>query len=117
MNTIPMIDCHEFVRAARGGEPWIVVDVRQPLEFREFHIPGSRNVPLSDLESASDDIARDLEGMRVLLVCRSGRIARAAQRMLSQSGHAGSAVLTDGINAWIEEGGEVVRQPRRFRFG
>jgi rhodanese-related sulfurtransferase/predicted transcriptional regulator len=45
----------------------VLLDVRPGEEYRAGHIPGSRSVPVSDLESALKDIPRDHE---VIAYCR-----------------------------------------------
>lgn len=72
----------EEYRTAAGG---VLVDVRTPGEYREGHIPGSRNVPLGQL----DQISGLAEGKDTPLYvyCYSGARSRQAVGMLQAMGY------------------------------
>lgn len=74
----------------------VYVDVREVDEFREGHVAGARNVPMSSLpEGASvlDDLDR---GTELVVYCVSGRRAEAAIPVLQRLGF---ARVINGINA------------------
>jgi len=71
-----------------------VVDVREPAEFACKRLAGSRNVPLSQVETA--DWPKDRP---ILLVCRSGRRSAEAARRLSARGFADLTNLAGGLMA------------------
>lgn len=86
----------------------ILVDVREPDEYAEGHIPGAINVPLSVLESSVSQIPST--GV-VHMVCRSGaRSARACDFLIQQPSHSSVAFVNvgGGTMGWIVEGREVV---------
>ncbi|MBR5226069.1 MAG: rhodanese-like domain-containing protein [Clostridia bacterium] len=59
----------------------LLLDVRTEEEYRQGHIPGSRNVPLQDLERIFE--VADNMGTPLYLYCRSGaRSSRAAAQLL-----------------------------------
>lgn len=64
----------------------ILLDVRTPQEYREGHIPGSKNVPLQQL----DNIRSVVENKDTVLFvyCYSGARSRQATGMLRQMGYA-----------------------------
>ncbi len=75
-----------------------VVDVRSPAEFREGHVPGAVNVPVSEVSRR----AAEFDGERNLAVCcGSGRRSREATRELAGNG-AGRTVanVAGGYEAW-----------------
>ena len=85
-----------------------LIDVREPDEYTEGHIPGAINVPLSVLESSLSQIPST--GI-VHVVCRSGaRSARACDFLIQQPSHSSVAFVNigGGTMGWIVEGGEVV---------
>ena len=49
----------------------ILIDVREPLEYAESHIPGARLNALQSFDPAALPSAR--EGRRIVLSCRSGK--------------------------------------------
>ena len=50
----------------RGG---VVIDVRQPDEYREGHVPGARLIPLGTVPESLDDFRR---AVPVYVICHSG---------------------------------------------
>lgn len=40
----------ELIAAVAEGNPPMIVDVRSPQQFRDGHLPGAINIPLSELE-------------------------------------------------------------------
>lgn len=63
----------------------VLVDVRTPQEYREGHIPGSKNVPLQQLGKISS-VAKNKE-IPLFVYCHSGSRSRQATGMLQQMGY------------------------------
>ena len=61
----------------------VLVDVRDPDEFEEGHIPGAINLPLNDLRARSGELPRDRD---LWLYCRVGQRGYYAARLLMQHG-------------------------------
>jgi SulP family sulfate permease len=80
-----------------GGRPPLVVDVREPREFREGHIPDALLIPLPQLLGAPPDLPRDRP---IVLACRSGRRSARAAAMLASQGYANVRVLAGGLLSW-----------------
>lgn len=74
----------------------LLLDVREPHEFARGHIPGARNVPLSQLRARLDEIPRDRP---VLVYCAVGQRAYFAQRQLLQHG-VDAKNLSGGYASW-----------------
>jgi rhodanese-related sulfurtransferase len=90
------------------SEVTTLIDVREPDEYTDGHIPGAINVPLSVLESSLGDIPST--GI-VHMVCRSGaRSATACDFLTQQSSHSSASFVNvgGGTMGWIVEGREVV---------
>lgn len=79
----------------------ILIDVREPGEFAEEHIPGAALVPLSQFDphkiSQSDDT-------QLVLYCRSGNRSQIAARKLCEAGFKSVSQLAGGIAAWKAAG-------------
>jgi rhodanese-related sulfurtransferase len=73
-----------------------IIDVREPDEFLQEHIPGSRNIPLSQIAQA----AAQLQGQSVILSCRSGKRAAQAKSILEAQGCSNLSLLEGGILGW-----------------
>jgi len=81
-------------RQAAGA---VVVDVREPHEWREGHIDGAVLLPLSRIGRLTQQVRREQE---VILVCRSGNRSNAAAQALIQAGYADVSNLAGGMIAW-----------------
>jgi len=74
----------------------ILVDVREPGEFAEGHIPGAVSIPLGQLDVA----AEQLDANRTIVTyCRSGVRGGAAARLLARRGFDANT-LEGGFSAW-----------------
>ena len=78
-----LIEIHDglkmYEEAKAQGEA-LLIDVRDPEEYAEGHIPGSINIPADDIERL-DNMVDDLE-TPLFLYCETGqRSARAAIRL------------------------------------
>jgi rhodanese-related sulfurtransferase len=85
----------------------LIVDVREPEEFRAMHISGSLNVPRGILESACEweyeETVPELVQARereVVLVCRSGYRSVLAASSMSLLGYSNVASLQTGLRGW-----------------
>ncbi len=86
---------------SNGGPPPLVVDVREPREFKRGHIPAARLMPLPRLMADSSLVPRD---QGVIFVCRGGRRSTLATRLLKSQGHQNVKVLQGGMLAWESAG-------------
>jgi rhodanese-related sulfurtransferase len=91
---------------AKGDKP-LVVDVREAEEFEAGHIAGAMLAPLTTVDKAVADVAKDRE---IALVCRSGRRSALAYRRLAELGYTRLLNLEGGMLAWEKLGYEVVKK-------
>jgi len=84
----------------RGPEAPLVVDVREPREFRQGHVPGAHNLPLAELFAGPCELPRDRP---LVLACRSGRRSARAAALLVGQGYAPPLILAGGLVAWEAE--------------
>lgn len=77
-----------------------LIDVREPAEYAQVHVPGARLVPLGTLQGALGDLPRD---RRLYVVCAVGaRSAAAAEFLVSQGFDAVN--VAGGTRAWLASG-------------
>lgn len=81
----------------RSETPPLVIDVREPREFQQGHIPQAQLIPLLDLVSKKTDLPHDRE---IVLVCRSGRRSQRAAYLLKEKNGSKVRVLKGGMLAW-----------------
>ena len=94
----------------------LLVDVREPDEYRQGHIAGSVNIPRGMLEfKLSSEVALQDLSRPFLVYCKSsGRSALAAVAMQSM-GFANVMSLAGGFDAWLGEQRPVAK-PRDIPF-
>jgi NADPH-dependent 2,4-dienoyl-CoA reductase/sulfur reductase-like enzyme/rhodanese-related sulfurtransferase len=74
----------------------LILDVREDLERRSGHIPGSVHIPLPELRSRLGELSRNRE---IIIHCQSGQRSYIALRILAQHGfHVRN--LTGGYRTW-----------------
>ncbi|WP_444659518.1 rhodanese-like domain-containing protein [Caproiciproducens sp. R2] len=76
----------------------LLLDVRTPEEYREIRIPGSRLIPLNELEQGIKKAVPD-KSREILVYCLSGARAAAACRRLSAMGYTRVGNM-GGIRSW-----------------
>ena len=83
----------------------LLLDVRQPDEYVDGHVPGARLVPLDEVPMRAGELPADTE---ILVICRSGaRSHRAAEYLIDQC-QLRAVNVAGGTLAWIESGRDVV---------
>lgn len=76
---------------------YTLLDVRQPFEYEEAHLPGARLIPLPVL---ADSLEALNPQQPILVYCAMGGRSRMAAQLLSNQGFETIAYLQGGINAW-----------------
>ncbi len=83
------IDAHKL-------EAYTLLDVRQPAEFEEGHLPGAVHIPVGELEGRLAELPKDKP---TLVYCRSGGRAGNATAQLVRAGF-GEVHNSGGLPAW-----------------
>lgn len=89
-------DLQIYVAEHREGT-YQLIDIRQPEEYEQFHLPGARLIPLPLLVDSIEqlDRARDL-----IIYCSVGGRSRMAAQFLARRGFNRILHLQGGIEAW-----------------
>ncbi|HEV7722514.1 MAG TPA: rhodanese-like domain-containing protein [Iamia sp.] len=99
---VPEVDIETF--AALQARGVTVIDVREPHEYVEAHVPGATLIPLGEVPDRAAEVP---EGETVYLVCAvGGRSGRAAEYLLGE----GKDVVNvaGGTKGWIKAGNPTV---------
>jgi rubrerythrin len=77
-----------------------LLDVRQPKEYEQGHMPGAKLIPIGDLERRLAELDRDTP---IIVYCATGGRSRIAAQMLAGKGFGKVYNLSGGIKAWKRE--------------
>lgn len=80
-----------------------LLDVREPSEYAEGHVPGAVLVPLGQLDARIAEVPR---GRPLYVICRSGRRSLTGVQTLQRHGIEGISV-DEGTLGWIARGHAV----------
>lgn len=95
ISSIPIAQAIQLVNRQSG----IIVDVREPDEFKGGHIPRAINVPLSALNSRINELEK-YKNKPVIVCCRSGQRSAQAAVSLRKQGFNTVHNLSGGFSAW-----------------
>ncbi|HBY98386.1 MAG TPA: sulfate transporter [Chloroflexi bacterium] len=98
---VPDVSPRDLWQQLHSDRPPRVIDVREPREFKQGHIPHAQLVPLPTLLSEKLELARD---GTVVFVCRGGRRSTRAAAIARDQGYENVAVLQGGMLAWEAAG-------------
>ncbi len=79
----------------------VLVDVREPHEWRSGHAPGARHIPLQQLPQQLASLPRTAP---VYLICRSGNRSHTAAAFLQRNGFERPVNVRGGMIAWQRAG-------------
>jgi rhodanese-related sulfurtransferase len=112
-SAVPEVSPAQAGEALDDGAIGLVVDVREPQEFRDGHVPGAVNIPRGLLEiradpasPAADPVLSAGQSERILVYCSKGPGARSllAAQTLASMGFERVEALGGGLIAWAEAG-------------
>ena len=90
-------DINQGVKEYSATEGAVLLDVRTPDEYRQGHVPGSKNVPLQSIDKVADMI--DNKATPIFVHCLSGARSRQAAAVLQQMGYSNVKNI-GGISAY-----------------
>jgi sulfur-carrier protein adenylyltransferase/sulfurtransferase len=83
-----------------AGRAPVIVDVREPSEAAIVRLPGTRLIPLGELERRLGELDPSSE---IVVHCKSGGRSRRAVALMHEKGFGGAINLSGGILSWINE--------------
>jgi rhodanese-related sulfurtransferase len=96
--TVPEIPPEQLKNWLDEGKPVQLVDSRTPVEYRQGHIEGARQAPVTDLPEAINRLELDVT-RPVVVICLSGHRSRPGTRLLRKRGYQAYS-LKGGMLAW-----------------
>lgn len=107
INTLPA-EISVAEAAQLDPEEWFFLDVREPSEWAEVHIPYATLIPLGDLMARLSEIPKI---KNIVVVCRSGNRSAVARDLLLRSGFTSVTSMAGGMSTWQAQGHPVVSGP------
>ncbi len=98
--TIPGMSPQELKRKMDAGEPFELIDVREPFEYEIARIDRAKLIPLGEITERLDELERE---QPIVVHCHSGMRSAQAARLLQQRGFANVYNLEGGIDAWSDQ--------------
>ena len=97
---LPSVSAAELSEKLKNGKHPLVVDVRQPEEYRTGHINGAKLIPLGELGRRMKELPKDKE---IVCVCATGSRSRSATKMLVNAGY-NAVNMNGGMMVWSGRG-------------
>src|SRR5918996_1039624 len=99
----------DLERRLRTGEPVVVIDVRDPDEYRDGHIEGATNISRGFLEFRVGTAVSD-PSAAIVLYCQTGLRSVLAGKALKELGYQTVINLGGGYQKWVQGGLPTVRE-------
>jgi rhodanese-related sulfurtransferase len=97
---MPSLSAAELNEKLKAPKRPLVLDVRQPEEFRTGHIVSAKLVPLGELRRQMKELPKDRE---IVCVCATGSRSRSATKMLIRAGY-NAVNMQGGMMNWSGNG-------------
>ena len=109
VQTLYSDEVQSFIREHSEGD-YMLLDVRQPGEYAQAHLPGAKLIPLPQLA----DSLEELDAAKPIIVyCAVGGRSRMATQLLTNLGFRDVFHLQGGIQAWEDR---TATGPREFHL-
>jgi SulP family sulfate permease len=95
--TVPQISASALWQALQSDTPPLIIDVRQPREFKRGHIPQAQLRPLPGSLTNLNEYSTE---QTLVLVCRSGERSLHLAQSLRAKGYSEVKILQGGLLAW-----------------
>ncbi len=105
--TIPKNIQAEALKLALKKQTTILLDVRTDAEYTHEHIPGSYHIPLDAIAEHKQALANSKQP--VTFICRSGKRATEACKIVKAAGLKNATILDGGVQAWTAANGETIK--------
>lgn len=86
---------------AKRDQGAFILDVRQPEEWEQVHIPNATLIPLDQLSSRLAEVPQDQE---IVVVCRSGNRSAQGRDILLGAGYKQVTSMAGGVTEWQKQG-------------
>lgn len=109
--TVPEVTAAQTKEALDRGEVAVLLDVREPNEWEQGHIPGAVHAPRGMLEWYADETTSYAKpeltankNERIVVACAGGGRSLLAAQTLQRMGYTNVASMAGGFNDWAKQG-------------
>jgi len=100
-DAIPEITKKELLKELNSGKTYLLIDIRNPDEYKNQKINNSVNIPAEELLAKAKDFSTDLP---VILICEVGKSSIDQIRRLKRNKNQANLInLKGGISEWFNE--------------
>lgn len=103
---VPQITVYDLAEWLEEGRDVVVIDVREPSEWREGHIASALHLPMLEAQARAGEIDRDRPKA---VLCAGGLRSSTVISALKRHGAGNWHNVTGGMAAWLKAGQPVVR--------
>ncbi len=97
---MPSVNAAELNEKLKQSKRPLVLDVRQPEEFRTGHIVNAKLIPLRELSRRINELPQDKE---IACICATGNRSRSATKLLLRAGYT-AVNVKGGMMSWSGNG-------------
>ena len=97
MTSVSAVELNEKLKQPKRP---LVLDVRQPDEFRTGHITSAKLIPLGELSRRLNELPKDKE---IACICATGSRSRSATKILLRAGY-NAINVNGGMTSWSGNG-------------
>jgi hydroxyacylglutathione hydrolase len=101
LTTSPEVTEIELAKLESRAAETLLIDVREPVEYAEGHVPGAVNLPQADLAARLDELPRD---QPIFVICQGGYRSLRAAQFLKQMGFGLVESVAGGTAGWSAMG-------------
>ena len=107
-STIKSVPLEVVKNAIDKKENAVILDVREPQEFADGHLPGAKNIPRGILEGTIINQITD-ENTRIYVYCKTTNRAALATKTLNELGYKNAVMGNFHYEDWVKAGFPVER--------
>ena len=98
MREITTGECRDYLASATV--PPLLLDVREPWEFKIVHLEGAQLIPMRQIPGALNTLDPDRE---TIVICHHGIRSRQVALYLQRNGFSNVVNLRGGMDAWAKQ--------------
>jgi rhodanese-related sulfurtransferase len=102
---VPEVTVAELQQQLAGVQPPRLLDVREPYEWRQVHLPAALHIPMNEVPHRLAELPPTTP---IVVICAHGMRSYDVAGYLIEQGYTASS-LAGGISAWVRAGGEFRR--------